>query len=651
MKFQYFSHLKQNEYLMKKLIFSALFLPFLAFSQAPAGYYDGTAGLSGYALKSKVYEIISANNYNWHYGDLPDYYKQTDIDVYYDHTPATNPTGGNYILLDMYSEIPGGADSYEYNTTQIVGAATAEGAVYNREHIVPQNTFYSYYPMYSDLHFVIPTDGYINQRRGNYPYGIAGSTVHYTFSNTSQIANDLTPGYAYTGRVYEPIDEFKGDIARSILYFVTRYEAKLPSFRYEQYANSNTNQIPANDRSPLDGTAERALDAAYINMLKQWNTLDPVSQKEIDRNNTVFAIQKNRNPFIDNMQWVDLIWSETPDAVPPSVPANLTVAQQNAHFVNLSWTASPEADVLGYNIYMDGSATPVARTKSTSISIDRLTPSTTYSFTVKAYDKGYLESAQSNTVNAVTLASDGFAKDLMITKYLEGTGNNKAIEITNNTGHEVNLNNYSLGIQFYNSAGPNYYFDEGYQLEGKAAPGETFVVLNPNASFSCYTNAQARFVTASAPLTFSGYNYVELTYTGNNTVDAIGVKDTDNSLGNQSLYRLPSVTQPTATFDLGEWQVYGSNYCNNLGTLGSADVIYADNKIVIYPNPVSGPELFVDGKDITKVKTVQVFDMSGRLMFSKDNPFRTDNAVDVSALKSGVYMLKIDSKVLRFIKK
>ena len=639
---------------MKKIIFSVFFLPFLAFAQAPAGYYNGTVGLTGYALKTKVYEIIAGGNYNWNYGDLSEYYKQTDLDVYYDHTPANNPNGGNYILLDTYSEIPGSTDAYEYNATQLVGSSSAEGNGYNREHVVPQSTFYSNYPMYSDLHFVIPTDARINQLRSNYPYGIgtnAPSGIHYTFTNGSKIADDLTPGYPYSGRVYEPIDEFKGDIARAILYFVTRYESKLPSFKFEQYATSSTQQIPANDRSALDGTQERGIDPTYINMLKQWHALDPVSQKEIDRNNAVFAIQKNRNPFVDNPAWVDLIWSETPDAVAPAAPVNLTVTQQNAYFVNLSWTPSTEPDVLGYKVFMNGSTTPVAITKTNSVSIDRLTPGTAYTFTVKAYDKGYLESVDSNVASATTLTSDGFAKDLMVTKYLEGTGNNKAIEITNKTGHEVNLNNYNLSIQFYNSANSNYYFSEAYQLEGKVANNETFVVLNPNANFSCYTNAQAKFVTAADPLTFTGSNYVELSYNGNVTVDAIGIKDTSNSLANQSLYRLATVSQPVTTFDASEWQVYASNYCQNLGVLGTSDVIYAENEIKIYPNPVRGPELFVSAEDLAKIKSLQIFDMSGRLLINRERPFRTQNSVEVSALQPGVYMLKIDGRTLRFIKK
>lgn len=182
---------------MKKLYLPLAMLPILLVAQAPAGYYNGTGGLSGYALKSKLKTII-ANHISWNYSDLPNYYQQTDLDVYYDHTPADNPQNGNYILMDVYSEKPAGPDNYEYNTTQVIANSSAEGLGYNREHMMPQSSFklgsLSAYPMYSDLMFVIPADARINQLRQNYPYGPAGTTNFYTFSNGSKITNFSAPG-------------------------------------------------------------------------------------------------------------------------------------------------------------------------------------------------------------------------------------------------------------------------------------------------------------------------------------------------------------------------------------------------------------------------------------------------------------------------
>ncbi|MDT3405990.1 UNVERIFIED_CONTAM: hypothetical protein QE387_000307 [Pseudacidovorax intermedius] len=493
---------------------------------------------------------------------------------------------------------------------------------------------------------MVPTDARINQLRSNYPYGISTTTasnIYYTFTNTSKIGKSAIPNWVYTGRVYEPIDEFKGDIARSLLYFAVRYEGKLGTFNY------NNNMSPPSDTNPLDGTEERAFDPAYIAMLLQWHAQDPVSQREIDRNNAVYAIQHNRNPFIDNPSWVSAIWGQTPDAVAPQVPGNLTVSQTGAYFATLSWSASASSDVIGYKIYQNGNL--VGATKGTSISIDHLTPSTVYNFTVKAYDNGYLYSADSNTASVTTTASDAYAKDLFFSKYLEGTSNNKALEITNKTGHPVNLSEYRLSIQMPSSS--SYYFPDPYELEGILQNNETAVILNPGANFSCYTINQARFVTAAPQMTFSGNQYIELRYKSSSTVDALGVTGQNNSqvLANVSLYRKSTINQPTATFNINEWNIYGTDYCQNLGVLGTSDILFASNEntLKMYPNPVF-ETIFVTGKT-GEVHSAEVLDYSGKLIYREKDPFRYKSSISVQGLPAGSYLLRLDGKTYPFIKK
>ncbi|WPO81096.1 endonuclease [Chryseobacterium sp. JJR-5R] len=620
---------------MKKILLPILFISSHFAAQAPAGYYSGAAGLTGYSLKSKLHDIISAKNINWHYGDLNNYYNQTDLDRYYDHG-STNTT----FFLDIYSEIPAGPDAYEYTSADIIGSANAEGLGWNREHMMPQSTFYSNYPMYSDLFYVVPTDARINQLRSNYPYGTVGSTIYYTFTNSSRIGNCAIPGVAYTGRVYEPVNEFKGDIARSLLYFAVRYEGKLGTF------NFNNNANPASDTNPLDGTEERAFDPAYIAMLLQWHQQDPVSQREIDRNNAVYGLQKNRNPFIDNPSWATAIWGQAPDTAPPQAPSNLAVTQNSAYFTTLSWAPSTSNDVIGYKVYQNG--TLVASTKNSSVSIDHLMPSTTYDFTVKAYNNGYLLSPDSNTVSATTLMTDAYAKDLFISKYLEGTADNKGLEITNKTGHPVNLSEYRLSIQL--PSGSNYYFPAPYELEGVVQNSETFVVLNPNSNFSCYTTDQSRFVTAAPQMTYSGSQYLELRYKGT-SVDAIGTVGVNNSsvLSNVSLYRKSAVNQPSATFNISEWDAYASNYCQNLGTLSAGEVSSSGNDFRLYPNPVHD-HIFVTGK-IDYVRSAQILDFSGKLIYRESQPFKNKKSIPVQEIPAGSYLLKLDDRVYQFIKK
>jgi endonuclease I len=107
----------------------------------------------------------------------------------------------------MYSEKPNGTDPYNYSTgsTQRCGNYSAEGSCYNREHIIPQSTFGSAAPMVSDAHFITPTDGKVNGQRSSYPHG----TVLLGFAKRKQGSSSVA---GYSGTVFEPIDEFKGDI-------------------------------------------------------------------------------------------------------------------------------------------------------------------------------------------------------------------------------------------------------------------------------------------------------------------------------------------------------------------------------------------------------------------------------------------------------
>ncbi|MCG2793222.1 MAG: endonuclease [Weeksellaceae bacterium] len=613
---------------MKKHLLILFFLPILAFAQTPpADYYSGTENLSGYALKSKLHDIISTKVYTYNYDDLKTTVNQTDLDKYYENDGT---------ILDIYSEIPTGPDAYNYTSANIIGSASAEGQGWNREHMMPQSSFNSAYPMYADLFFVVPTDARINQLRSDYPYAKAGSSIYYTFTNGSKQALNGTANATYTGRVFEPIDEFKGDVARTLLYFVVRYEGKLRNFKF------TTNIDPTKDVNPLDGTEEKAYENWYIAMLLLWNQQDHVSQREIDRNNTVFSLQKNRNPFIDHPEWIDAIWNQTSDNVAPSAPSSLLLARNSAYFVDLNWQSSPESDVIGYHIYQDNVL--VASSKTSSLSIDHLMPNTNYNFTVKAYDNAYLESPQSNILNVTTLANDVFANDLQIVKYLEGSGNNKALEIANRTGHKVNLNSYKLNIQY---KGTVYYFAEPFELEGELENNKSLVAINSKANFSCFNNADARFVIAAPSLTFSGSNYVDLSYKAT-SVDAIGTKDIDNGNANKSLYRNPIAINPTATFDLAEWTAYASDYCLNLGVLGLNESSANAADFRIYPNPVN-EVLNVEG-DLRKAKSAKIYDVSGKLIKELNKPFVNGSSLNVRSLLPNTYILNIDGNATKFIK-
>lgn len=274
------------------------FLSFqFGYAQIPSGYYDDVSGKTGYTLKTSLYNIIKDHNAQT-YNDLWDLYPTSD-------------TKTNGKVWDMYSDVPGGTPAYEYTfITDQCGNYSGEGSCYNREHSFPKSWFNDASPMVTDAFHIVPTDGYVNGKRGNLPYGEVG-TATYTSSNGSKVGACDYPGY--TGIVFEPIDAYKGDFARGYFYMATRYEDIIAGWE-----TNNTN-----GDAMLNGTSDQVFEDWALDMLIAWNNADPVSQKEIDRNEAIYNFQGNRNPFIDHPEYVASIWSGTPSPT-LSVTASLT---------------------------------------------------------------------------------------------------------------------------------------------------------------------------------------------------------------------------------------------------------------------------------------------------------------------------------------
>lgn len=292
---------------MKKLysLFTLLFVA-VVFAQAPANYYNSATG-SGYALKTQLKNIITAGHNERTYASLWQLYNTSLRDRYYEDDNS---------LMDIYSENPNGIDPYNYTSTNDqCGNTNAEGNCYNREHLIPQSYFGGSGHMYSDAHHVVPSDGKVNGWRDNLAFGKVGGTtsnpcnsgatnVPCHTENGSKKGNNINSGYAagYSGIVFEPIDEFKGDVARSFFYFATRYQESMDEF-YEDSSNS------IGSKAMFDGTTNQVFSAAFLNILLTWHLNDPVSTKEIEFNNSIYQFQGNRNPFIDRPQYVCQIWS------------------------------------------------------------------------------------------------------------------------------------------------------------------------------------------------------------------------------------------------------------------------------------------------------------------------------------------------------
>ena len=236
-------------------------------AQIPQGYYSAAENKSGQELRTAMHNIIKSHT-SLSYNELWQAFYTTDV----------RPDNGK--VWDMYSDKPGSTPAYYFTFgSDQCGSYSGEGDCYNREHSVPKSWFGgSVAPMYTDLFHLYPTDGFVNSKRGNLPIGkVVNST--WTSTNGSKVGTSNISGYS--GSVFEPIDSFKGDFARTYFYMATCYMDK--NLGVETQSN-----FSGGDLKPW-----------AKELLLQWAALDPVSQKEIDRNNAVYQLQHNRNPFID----------------------------------------------------------------------------------------------------------------------------------------------------------------------------------------------------------------------------------------------------------------------------------------------------------------------------------------------------------------
>jgi len=245
-------------------------------------------GKTGIELKKALTTIISTGYQAKSYNDLWSAYKVGDI--------RTDGTGA---IWDVYSDIPSGKAPYLYQPGQDqCGSYSGEGSCYNREHTIPKSWFNDDTPMYSDYLHILPTDGYVNGRRSNYPYGEVGS-ASWTSRNGSKLGSAKST-LGYNGTVFEPVDDFKGDIARIYFYFVTRYADVLS--KYDVNNGSTEEVFNSNDLG---------LDQWTINMFLRWSKNDPVSPKERVRNNEAQKFQNNRNPYVDHPEFIEKIWGSS----------------------------------------------------------------------------------------------------------------------------------------------------------------------------------------------------------------------------------------------------------------------------------------------------------------------------------------------------
>ena len=278
----------------RKLFFTAWLLAIGAtgWAQGPndsGEYYKAADGKKGAELKTALCGVIYDREEG---GDLSTAYKA--LWTHFQKTDA-RPNG---TVWDMYSN----KREMTFGTDQDTGSGNQEGQYYNREHSMPNSWFGGkVMPMYTDLHHMYPTDKIVNNKRSNFPFGETKGESYKSANDFSKLGTCSVEGY--TGTVFEPNDEYKGDFARTYFYMVTCYEEQIPTW-YTSFIDS---------QPTLDGKTYPGLNDWQLKMLMKWAKNDPVSEKEINRNNAVYDIQKNRNPFIDYPGLENYIWGDKKD--------------------------------------------------------------------------------------------------------------------------------------------------------------------------------------------------------------------------------------------------------------------------------------------------------------------------------------------------
>jgi endonuclease I len=311
---------------MKKYIFSLFFvgliasLAFNAAAAIPAGYYKSIDGKKEAELKTALHTLLYNHTQVSSYNALPSYFKKTDV------YPQGNEKYGQW--WDMYSNIP---------------LYTSSFSGLNREHSFPKSWWGGSddTPAYVDLNHLYPSEAAANMAKSNYPLGEVTGTP--TFENGVTTVGSPVSGQGGGARqVFEPADEYKGDFARTYFYMVTCY----------QNLKWNYTWMVSNTTYPTLNTWAQTL-------LLKWHREDPVSQKELDRNEEVYKVQANRNPFIDYPELAEYLWGDKKGQVftltgeTQSDPVLITPVQDMAlefgeTIINQSVTASLQ--VRGENI-------------------------------------------------------------------------------------------------------------------------------------------------------------------------------------------------------------------------------------------------------------------------------------------------------------
>ena len=688
-----------------KILFLSLFVSIIAFGQE-AYYNNVDLTAEGINLKEKLAtKTISAHtNLLVYTPGVWEALKVTDL----------NPENSSEVLL-IYGYSSSGTTARSRSKNENGGGQ----GDWNREHTYPRslgNPALGSTGPGADSHHLRPSDEGYNSQRGNLKF-VDGS------GNSGSNSGGWYPG-----------DEWKGDVARMMMYMYLRYGDR---------CKPNVVGVGSSSATPDD----------MIDLFLKWNVEDPVSDFERQRNTyhdsqQTYA-QGNRNPFIDNAYLATRIWGGTPaedswgiyssndnqaptvptnvslsnittasinvswtaatdnvavtkyevytngnlhgetnttnytatglnsnttyaitvsakdiannqsaqstavngttlsDSTPPSVPSNLSISNETGTSFKVNWTSSTDnTAVVGYDIFVDGTLKGSSETSSYTVS--GLTISTTYSITVLAKDSANNKSAQSTAVNGTTTDGTNSVVELFFSEYVEGSYNNKAIEIANLTDNPIDLSAYSIKIQ---KNGAGNWINE-FPLSGTINANDVFVTINyqaDNATLLAEVDLLSPLTGWGAPINFNGNDPVGL-FKNDVLIDIIGVLGiTTKDYENMTLRRKFSVKQPNTSFTSSEWEELAQNTVDGIGFHGDTASTndYLKEGFTVFPNPTNGNTIYIK---TTESSTLNIYNILGQIVKSATIT-QGKNSIDISNLSKGVFIIRMHSGRTTFSKK
>ena len=582
-----------------KISFLASIISFFVFAQsAPAYYANVDFTKTQNELKKDLTTLIKSTHTKIiSYGELQTLMKTSDVD-------PENPA--NLLLI------------YGSQETGMHTRSRSIGGSWNREHVYAKSqgtpNLGTSGPG-ADGHHLRPADVSLNSARGH---------LHFD-DGIGALAGKSARGGWYPG------DEWKGDVARILMYMYVRWE---------------------NQCKPLNITmTPSTYSPDFPDILLKWNIEDPVSAFEMQRQNVVAGVQKNRNPFIDNPYLATVIWGGpaavntwpdtfngggTTDIEAPTVPTNLAVTGITTSSVSLTWTASTDnVTVTGYDVYKDGVL--FGNVSSPSTTVTGLSPETAYLFYIVAKDAAGNRSANSASVVGTTEAGPVGPATTCGTEDFENVQSTGGTPPASSYGDRTWSGN---GIVWNATMART---DKQIFIDGET--NKAICLKKGSLTSSTISGGIGNLsVKTYLPFADNAGNYI-LKINGvakglipysktakTQTIENINVE------GNIIIELIDETTSNRVSFDNLTWTCYSA--------LATDAVVKPVEKLIIYPNPVKNNQFFISGID--KNETVKIYSLSGQLLQTITN-VNNKEKVNLNKLSKGVYFVTTKTQSAKII--